>query len=95
MLTINKIKKTVSNIAENYPVNSIDLFGSYAEKRANNKSDIDLLVYFDESVASLLDMCGLRLDLQDNLKVSVDVVAAPLSKDSILNIKEMVRIYER
>ena len=92
-MTITNIKDVVGQIAPSYPVISIDLFGSYANEKATNDSDIDLLVYFDETKASLFDLSGLKLDIQEKLQTKVDVVAGPLKEESYLIITKKVRIY--
>ena len=93
-MTITDIKNVVIQVAPSYPVLSIDLFGSFANGGSTEDSDVDLLVYFDEKVASLFDMSGLKLDIQEKLNAKVDVVAGPLNKNSYLTIDKKVRIYE-
>ncbi len=92
-MTIVDIKNVVVQVAPLYPVLSIDLFGSFANGESTENSDVDLLVYFDEKVASLFDMSGLKLDIQDKLNTRVDVVAGPLKENSYLTIDKKVRIY--
>ena len=92
-MTIADIKNVVVQVAPLYPVLSIDLFGSFANGESTENSDVDLLVYFDEKVASLFDMSGLKLDIQDKLNTKVDVVAGPLKENSYLTINKKVRIY--
>jgi uncharacterized protein len=92
-VTITDIKNVVVQIAPLYPVLSIDLFGSFVNGESTENSDVDLLVYFDEKVASLFDMSGLKLDIQDKLNTKVDVVAGPLKENSYLTIDKKVRIY--
>jgi predicted nucleotidyltransferase len=93
-VTITDIKTAVVQVAPTYPVLSIDLFGSYANGENTEDSDVDLLVYFDEKVASLFDMSGLKLDIQEKLNVRVELVAGPLKENSYLSIDRKVRIYE-
>lgn len=93
-MTITDIKNAVLQIAPSYPVLSVDLFGSYANGGNTEGSDVDLLVYFDERVASLFDLSGLKLDIQEKLNTKVDVVAGPLKENSYLTIDKKVRIYE-
>ena len=93
-MTIIDIKKVVEQVARAYPVLSIDLFGSYANNENIETSDVDLLVYFDEKKASLFDLSGLKLDIQDKLNKKVDIVAGPLKENSYLMIDKKVRIYE-
>jgi predicted nucleotidyltransferase len=91
-VTITDIKTAVVQVAPAYPVLSIDLFGSYANGENTEDSDVDLLVYFDEKVASLFDVSGLKLDIQEKLNVRVDLVAGPLKENSYLTIDRKVRI---
>ncbi|GAB6154659.1 nucleotidyltransferase family protein [Desulfosporosinus burensis] len=93
-MTITDIRDAVVQVAPAYPVLSIDLFGSFASGEDTEDSDVDLLVYFDEKVASLFDMSGLKLDIQEKLNTKVDVVAGPLKENSYLTINKKVRIYE-
>jgi len=93
-MNIQDIRNVVCKVAPSYPVNSIDLFGSFARGNENENSDIDLLVAFNKPSATLFDLVGLRLDIQDILNVKVDVVSAPLKPDSFLMIDVMVRLYE-
>lgn len=93
-MTITDIKNAVLQIAPSYPVLSVDLFGSYANGENTEGSDVDLLVYFDERVASLFDLSGFKLDIQEKLNAKIDVVAGPLKENSYLTIDKKVRIYE-
>lgn len=93
-MNIEDIKNTVAQVAPSYPVISIDVFGSYAKGNQSKDSDVDLLVCFNDDIASLFDLAGLRFDIQDKLKIKVDIIAGPLKKDSYLIIDEKVRIYE-
>ncbi|MEA4848531.1 MAG: nucleotidyltransferase domain-containing protein [Clostridiaceae bacterium] len=92
-MKITDIRDAVIQVAPAYPVISIDLFGSFANEESTEDSDVDLLVYFDEKVASLFDVSGLKLDIQEKLNTKVDVVAGPLKENSYLIIDKKVRIY--
>ena len=48
------------------------MFGSFVREEATSDSDLDLVVELPEG-ASLLDLVGLQLDLQDILGMTVDV----------------------
>lgn len=93
-MEIEMIKDAVAQVAPLYPVISIDLFGSFATGENKADSDIDLLVSFDENVASVFDISGLKLDIQGKLNKKIDIVAGPLKKDSYLTIDKRIRIYE-
>lgn len=54
ILTLEKIAQEAGGIAPKYHVKSTMLFGSYADGSANDDSDVDLLVKFDQKAVSLL-----------------------------------------
>ena len=62
-------------------------FGSIVRDEMTDESDIDILVEF-EGRKSLLDLAGLKLDLEDALERRVDLLTYrslhPLLKDRIL-----------
>ena len=63
------------------------LFGSYADGTETDQSDVDLLVDPWDSY-SLLDFIGMKLELEDAMDLSVDLVdyrtIKPLIRDRIL-----------
>lgn len=69
------------------------LFGSVVRNKQTGESDIDLLVEFEEG-RSLLDLSGLRADLEELLTMRVNVVTYdslhPLLKESILAEQEII-----
>jgi len=95
MLTINEIKDTINDIVKKYPIKKISLFGSYADDTANADSDIDLLVEFLTSNISLFTLYNIKSEIQDKLHKKVDLVHAPLEKDSLITIDKVVDIYEQ
>ena len=92
MLTIEEIKNTVAKIAPQYNLKKVTLFGSRANGTAKENSDVDLLVEFPKG-SSLLDLIGLKYDLEDIWNLSVDVISAPIPEDSILEIEKEIEIY--
>jgi uncharacterized protein len=79
MITIDQLKKTLSaykdELKKNYQVKNIGIFGSYVRGEQKKKSDVDILVEFEESSKlSLLDFIGLENYLTDILGVKVDLV---------------------
>ena len=78
---------------ERYNIIRIGLFGSYARGDQNLKSDIDLLVEFEENTQDLYE---LKLQLKDffkkNLGVEVDICREKYIKPRIKNsiLKETV-----
>ncbi len=92
---ISEIRRIIVPILKKNGVVKAGIFGSYARGEATKKSDVDVLIQF-KGRKSLLDLVGVKLDIQDKLKKNVDVLTYnsihPLLKDIIL--KEEVRIYE-
>lgn len=95
MLGFDAIRECVREAVRDYPVQRIELFGSYAENRQTDESDVDLLVEFTSAAVSLLTLSSLRNRLESALGVPVDLVHAPLPDDSFLEIGEKVMLYER
>jgi predicted nucleotidyltransferase len=60
-------------LTEKYRVKEIGIFGSYVRGEQKQKSDLDLLVDFTESI-SLLDFIHLENELSVLLGVKVDLV---------------------
>ena len=79
MKTFDEIRKTLSEhkseLRQKYTVKEIGVFGSYVRGEQRRKSDVDILVEFEESsTLSLLDFIGLENHLSDVLGVKVDLV---------------------
>ena len=88
MLDIATISESVNNAAHEFPIKRVDLFGSYAEERQTEKSDVDLLIEFTSIAVSLLR-------LEKDLGTSVDIVHAPIPDGSILDVGKTVTLYEQ
>lgn len=70
---IEEIKDIVGEIAKQYGVEKVSLFGSYARGQAKPGSDIDLRI--DKGrIKGLFQLSGFHLDLEDKLKKHVDVL---------------------
>lgn len=67
------MKKTLIKVLKKHGVKRAALFGSIVRGEATEDSDIDLLIEF-EGRKSLLDLVGLKLELEELLKREVDVV---------------------
>ena len=95
MLTIPQIKNAIAQIAPEYPVKQVQLFGSYADGLATEKSDVDILVEFSEWPISLLDYLGFQQHVSDELNIKVDMLRYPLSDEaaSYMTIQKVVPVY--
>ena len=94
MLTHQQICQAINSVAKDYSLTRAFYFGSYAEGKATENSDLDLLVEFARPSIPVWDLSGLKLDLQDILNTKVDIVHAPIPKDSILEVNKTVLAYE-
>ena len=80
-----EIKKAlVANrkILRKYKVSKIGIFGSYAKDKAKKKSDVDLLVEFEE-VIDLFDFFHLTDEVEKVLKTKVDLATLDAIKPYI------------
>lgn len=67
------LKSELLLLKERYHVRGLRLFGSYSRSDQSNKSDVDILVTFDE-VIDLFEYIKLENELSDLLGCDVDLV---------------------
>lgn len=93
--SLEEIESIVVPIAEEYDVDALYLFGSYARGEANQNSDVDFRV--DKGRIRGISFAGFYADLEDALQKNVDVVTtASLDADFIKEIsKDEVLIYAK
>ena len=97
MKSLEEIKKIINEyrpiLKERFKIKSIGIFGSYLRKEEKEKSDIDILVEFYETI-DLFEFVELEGFLSEALGVKVDLVMKetlkPRIKDRIL--KEAVYV---
>jgi len=92
MLTHERIVDAVKKAADVFPLTKASYFGSYAEEKATDDSDLDLLVEFKEPAVSILTIIRLKRYLEEELAKSVDVIHAPLPSASIIEIGRQVNV---
>jgi len=98
MLTHEQIVNAVAKAATKFPLTKVLYFGSYADGKATEESDLDVIIEFvDDNDITLLDVIDVKLDLERELSINVDVLHAPLPEKARkhLIIKKMVSVYER
>jgi predicted nucleotidyltransferase len=98
MLTHEQIVKAARKAAMKFPLTKGSYFGSYADGKATEESDLDVIVEFiDDNEITLLDVIDVKLNLEDELSIKVDILHAPLPEraQKHLIIKNMVSAYER
>ncbi|AUD03049.1 nucleotidyltransferase family protein [Spirosoma pollinicola] len=95
-LTTNELE-VINRYLNDKPVLRAYVFGSYARDEADSKSDLDLLVELDYSRPVGLEFVGMKLDLEEQLNKSVDLVSvsglSPRIRPFIDQDKKL--IYER
>ena len=92
MPTLRQITEAVVRLKSAYALQKVSIFGSYADGHADENSDLDLMVEFATPSVSLIRLNNLKFDLEDALGLPVDVVHAPLPKDSMLEIGKVVPV---
>ena len=90
---IEELRKKILPVLQRYDVVKASVFGSFARGEVQEGSDIDILVEF-KGEKSLLDLAGLKIELEELLGRRVDVLTYnslhPLLKDKILNEQEAI-----
>ena len=81
-----------------YPVEKAWIFGSYARGKETRKSDLDIMVRFDENATiTLIDYARIMNNLSDLLHKKVDLVQEgtlyKFAQESVEN--EKILVYER
>lgn len=102
MYTIDEIRRAVNQAVASYNQSApkgkeiirVELFGSYADGRQNQDSDVDFLVEFASPIVGLFSIVGALESLEQQFSCSVDMVPLPLPEDSILDIGRTVPLYE-
>ena len=93
-MSISDIKKKVSPILKRNDVKRAAVFGSVAEGKAKKNSDVDILIEFKTGDKSLLDLAGLKIELEEKLNKKVDILTYdsihPLLKDIILKEQKAI-----
>ncbi len=91
---INDIKIAIGDTLQKYGVTRAALFGSIVRGEETEESDIDILVEFEPG-RSLLDLAGLKIELERILNRKIDVVTYrslhPLLRDKILKEQVVIR----
>lgn len=77
MKTLENIKQGLQaqkpDLVARYKIKEIGIFGSYIRGQQQSKSDLDILVDFDE-YPSLLEFVEMEQELSDALGIKVDLV---------------------
>jgi len=90
---MDEIKKNMPYFKEKYKVKTLGVFGSHVRGEQKKRSDVDILVEFDEPV-SLLEFMAIERQLSDLIGKKVDLVMKTALKPRIGEqiLKEVVYI---
>ena len=92
-MELEDIKYKIIPILKRYDVKRAALFGSFVRGEQREDSDIDILVEFKDG-KSLLDLAGLKIELEEALGRKVDVLTYnslhPLLRDKILQEQKVI-----
>ena len=90
---IEKLARHIVPLLRDGGVNEASVFGSFSRGEDKPESDLDLLVRYKENV-SLLDVSGLKFELEELLGIKVDLVSKDYLKPRIKKriLQESVRI---
>jgi predicted nucleotidyltransferase len=93
---IDEISDIVAAVSKSYGVKRVAIFGSYARGNDTEKSDIDLRIIDRGSLRGFFKLAGFQRELEERLKVPVDVLTTgALSEDFLRYIEpEEVILYE-
>jgi predicted nucleotidyltransferase len=87
LIALQKKREAILNLCARHRATKVRVFGSVARGEAQEGSDLDLLVVFEEG-RTLLDHARLKLALEGLLGVPVDVVSegglAPRLRERVL-----------
>ena len=87
------IREKILPIFKRYDVVRAAIFGSFARGEMRESSDRDILVEF-EGEKSLIDLAGLKIELEELLGMKVDVLTYnslhPLLKERILREQKVI-----
>jgi predicted nucleotidyltransferase len=94
--TIDDIRTKVKPIAEDYGINKLALFGSYARGEATDESDMDFLILDLGELKGYVMLSGFKMKLEEALKVPVDVLTTrSVLDDEMLDLirKDEILLY--
>ena len=94
--TLDELKAIITPIAVKHGVDSVSVFGSYAKGDANVNSDVDLKIE-KGLIRSLFQLSGFRREVEEALRLSVDIVTGTSSDQNFLRSiqKDEVLLYQR
>lgn len=81
---LSALEAQIPTLATKYGVQQLWVFGSYARGEQTSQSDLDLLVDLGDAPLSFLDFLALEHELEDLLKLEVDLAEASSFSEEVL-----------
>ncbi|MGN0609476.1 MAG: nucleotidyltransferase family protein [Oscillospiraceae bacterium] len=91
-MTIEQIKAVISEVAMQYSIKNVKLFGSRADGTNKADSDVDLIVEFSVPV-TLITISSLQCRLEETLRLDVDIIHGPVRDTDLIEIGKEIEIY--
>jgi hypothetical protein len=92
-MTVEEVRAKILPVLDKHDVVKASIFGSIARDESDEKSDVDILVEL-KGEKSLLDLAGLKIELEELLGRGVDVLTFeslhPLLKERILSEQKVI-----
>ena len=94
--SLEEVKKLAIPILKEHGIRKAAVFGSFARGDFDDKSDVDFLIEPSKGKFSLLDLAGVKIDLEEILGRKVDLVLYKSIYEPIKDrtLKEQVILYE-
>jgi uncharacterized protein len=85
---LDTLRSMRHELATQYHVSSIGIFGSYSKKNQTEQSDLDLVVEFNQPIG-MMAFVHLKNMISDRLNIKVDLVTPeglhPLIRDQVMH----------
>jgi predicted nucleotidyltransferase len=88
VLKLDTIKSVVFDVLSKHDVSTCYLFGSYAKGKANNKSDIDLMIVSDVEGIEFYQMID---ELESKLNKTVDLIRLDTAIQNVKLMNEILK----
>lgn len=88
ILTLEEIQETCNEVFKNYEIEYCYLFGSYAKGKANEKSDVDLLISMPVNGIKFFELVEL---LREKLRKKVDLLDMTQLDNNPVLVREILR----
>lgn len=92
MSELEKIKEKIEPVAKKYNLGYVWIFGSYAKKKQNRDSDVDIIVRTEDVVGGF-KIVEIKFALEEALEKQVDIITTGSIKGSLLedeNLEEVL-----